>query len=248
MRNKRDDALPSNGDRTLLRIDGRSLLAYDFVAEIVRFRTLDVGPSEVSRLRLRDATIPVTNPTDIPSASKVYPITKDALSASCTRFFPSTVFAVDIYWFYRRIDRCPLPLAHRFRFMARPKTPHPTPGELEILKILWETGSLTVREVLDLLNRTGAPRAYTSIMSLLNVMADKGLLERVPEGRAFRYRPLVERSQTLGGLVGDVWQRAFGGSASSLVARLLDQAQPSPAELAEIRRLLKNYDPPRETP
>jgi BlaI family transcriptional regulator, penicillinase repressor len=131
--------------------------------------------------------------------------------------------------------------------MARPKTPHPTPAELEILKILWDSGPLTVREVLDLLNQSGPPRAYTSIMSLLNVMADKGLLDREPEGRAFRYQPAVERSKTLGSLVGDVWQRAFEGSTSSLVAHLLDQAQPSADELAEIRRLLKNYDAPRET-
>lgn len=131
--------------------------------------------------------------------------------------------------------------------MARPKTPHPTPAELEILKILWDSGPLTVREVLDLLNQSGPSRAYTSIMSLLNVMADKGLLDREPEGRAFRYQPAVERSKTLGSLVSDVWQRAFEGSASSLVAHLLDQAQPSADELAEIRRLLKNYDAPRET-
>lgn len=131
--------------------------------------------------------------------------------------------------------------------MARPKTPHPTPAELEILKILWDTGPLTVREVLDVLNVAGPPRAYTSIMSLLNVMADKGLLERDPEGRAFRYRPVVERAKTLGGLVEDVWQRAFAGSASALVAHLLDQTQPDAEELAEIRRLLKNYESPPET-
>lgn len=130
--------------------------------------------------------------------------------------------------------------------MARPKTLHPTPAELEILKHLWESGPLTVREVLDLLNQVGPPRAYTSIMSLLNVMAEKGLLERIPEGRAFRYRPVAERKQTLGQMVGDVWQRAFEGSATSLVAHLLDQAQPTSDELAEIRRLLERYETPEE--
>ncbi len=130
--------------------------------------------------------------------------------------------------------------------MARPKTPHPTPAELEILKILWDSGPLTVREVLDHLNQSGSARAYTSIMSLLNVMADKQLVDREPEGRAFRYRPREERSKTLGSLVSDVWQRAFGGSTSSLVAHLLDEAQPSPEELAEIRKLLKAYEPPQE--
>jgi BlaI family transcriptional regulator, penicillinase repressor len=130
--------------------------------------------------------------------------------------------------------------------MARPKADHPTPGELEILKLLWEQGPLTVREVLEQLNAVGPARAYTSIMSLMNVMADKGLLDRDPEGRAFRYRPTVERSKTLGGLVSDVWQRAFEGSASSLVAHLLNQAQPSADELAEIRRLLAQYEQPEE--
>jgi BlaI family penicillinase repressor len=130
--------------------------------------------------------------------------------------------------------------------MARPKAPHPTPAELEILKLLWEFGPLTVREVLDRLNQFGPVRAYTSVMSLLNVMADKGLLDREPEGRAFRYRPKVEQRQTLSGLVGDVWQRAFAGSTSALVAHLLDQANPSPEELAEIRNTLARYESPQE--
>ncbi len=132
--------------------------------------------------------------------------------------------------------------------MARPKTIHPTPAELELLKLLWERGPLTVREALERLEGSGPPRAYTSLMSLMNVMADKGLLERIPEGRAFRYRPAVERAKTLGGLVGDVWQRAFEGSASALVAHLLDQAQPTPRELDEIRKLLAQYERAEETP
>lgn len=126
--------------------------------------------------------------------------------------------------------------------MARPRTAHPTPAELEILKVLWERGPLTVREVLETLNQTGTPRAYTSVMSILNIMADKGLLQREPLGRAFRYRPVVEQQTTLGSLVSDVWQRAFGGSASALVAHLLEEANPTPEELAAIRETLKKYE------
>jgi predicted transcriptional regulator len=127
--------------------------------------------------------------------------------------------------------------------MSRPKTLHPTPAELEILKLLWERGPLTVREVLDELNKPAGPkRAYTSVMSLLNVMADKGLLDREPEGRAFRYRPRVARRSTLGHLVGDIWQRAFEGSATTLVAHLLEQAQPTPEELKAIRETLRQYE------
>ena len=126
--------------------------------------------------------------------------------------------------------------------MARPRTGHPTPAELEILKVLWDRSPLTVREVLETLNQTGTPRAYTSVMSILNIMAEKGLLEREPIGRAFRYRPAAEQQSTLGGLVNDVWQRAFGGSASALVAHLLEEANPTPEELAAIRGTLKKYE------
>ena len=126
--------------------------------------------------------------------------------------------------------------------MPRPRTSHPTPAELEILKLLWDRGPLTVREVLDELNVAGPKRAYTSVMSLLNVMADKGLLDREPEGRAFRYRPRVAQRNTLGSLVGDIWQRAFEGSATTLVAHLLEQAQPTPDELKAIRETLRQYE------
>lgn len=128
--------------------------------------------------------------------------------------------------------------------MARPKTPHPTPAELEVLKLLWERGPLTVREVLEIWQDAGDERAYTSVMSLLNVMSDKGLLDRSPEGRAFRYAPRAERQSILGGLIGDVWKRAFSGSASTLVAHLLEEANPTPDELAAIRQLLSRYERP----
>jgi len=124
--------------------------------------------------------------------------------------------------------------------MPRPKHEHPTPGELEVLKILWDRGPSTVREVMEVLNRQ-RQRAYTSVMSLLNVMTDKGLLEREPKGRAFLYRAQVGREKTLGQMVHDLLGRAFEGSASALVARLLDQSSPSPEELQEIRKTIDEY-------
>jgi predicted transcriptional regulator len=89
------------------------------------------------------------------------------------------------------------------------------------------------------------PRAYTSVMSLLNVMTDKGLVIRQPQGRAFVYRPKVERERTLRGMVGDLVGRVFEGSTSQLVAHLLDQARPSANELAEIRRAIEQYQQQR---
>jgi predicted transcriptional regulator len=124
--------------------------------------------------------------------------------------------------------------------MARPKHQQPTPGELEVLKILWDQGPCTVREVMQSLNRSRR-RAYTSVMSLLNVMTDKGLVARKPQGRAFVYTARSERERTLGRMVGDLLGRAFEGSASALLAQLLDQSNPSAEELDEIRRTIEAY-------
>src|SRR5436190_18692937 len=87
--------------------------------------------------------------------------------------------------------------------MPRPKEEQPTAGELEVLKVLWDRGPSTVREVMDVLN-DARPRAYTSVMSLLNVMTDKGLLAREPQGRAFVYKPKSNRGRMLRQMVGDL--------------------------------------------
>lgn len=125
--------------------------------------------------------------------------------------------------------------------MARPKTEHPTPGELEVLRILWQRSPLSVREVMEVLNRR-RPRAYTSVMSLLNVMTDKGLLSRKPQGRAFVYAPKAGRQKTMRRMVADLLGRAFEGSASLMVAHLLEEAHPTTNELAEIRRAIVEYE------
>src|SRR5690242_10176442 len=130
--------------------------------------------------------------------------------------------------------------------MPRPKEEQPTSGELEVLKVLWDRGPSTVREVMHVLN-LARPRAYTSVMSLLNVMTDKNLVVREPQGRAFVYKPRTNRGRTLQRMVGDLLGRAFEGSTSQLVAHLLDQTKPSPAELDEIRRAIENYQQQRDT-
>lgn len=125
--------------------------------------------------------------------------------------------------------------------MARPKSSQPTPAELEVLKILWERGPSTVREVMTTLGERKKRRAYTSVMSLMNVMSDKGLLTREPRGRAFVYTARLRRNKMLGSMVGDLWQRAFDGSASTLVAHLLDQANPTVEEIDAIRAAIEEY-------
>lgn len=129
--------------------------------------------------------------------------------------------------------------------MGRLKHSNPTPGELEILSILWERNPLTVRAVREILNRQ-RPRAYTSVMSLLNVMTEKGLLVRKPSGRAFVYLPKAGRKKTMRHLLGDLLGRAFEGSASLLVAHLLEEASPDSKELAIIRKTLAEYESQQE--
>ena len=130
--------------------------------------------------------------------------------------------------------------------MPRPKHDNPTPGELEILRILWQDSPLTGREVMEILNRRRV-RAYTSVMSLLNVMTDKGMLTRKPQGRGFVYAPKANRKKTTRRLLADLLGRAFEGSASLMVAHLLEEAHPTPQELAEIRRAIAHYENDRET-
>jgi BlaI family transcriptional regulator, penicillinase repressor len=127
--------------------------------------------------------------------------------------------------------------------MPRPPLPHPTPGELEVLRVLWKRGSATVRQILEALPHD---RAYTSVMSLLNVMYEKGLVSRGPEGRAFRYAACEGPERTQRSMVGDLLRRVFDGSAERLVARLLEQADPSAEELDAIHRLIEERQQGKE--
>lgn len=121
--------------------------------------------------------------------------------------------------------------------MARPRHENPTPAELEVLQVIWEQGPCTVREAMNVLNKQ-RPRAYTSVMSLMETMAKKGLLKQKPKGRAFEYSAKVSRKKALSGMVKDLLNRAFDGSASALVAHLLQQGKPSDKELDEIRKII----------
>ncbi|MHC4444436.1 MAG: BlaI/MecI/CopY family transcriptional regulator [Planctomycetota bacterium] len=124
--------------------------------------------------------------------------------------------------------------------MPRPRSENPTPGELEVLQVLWRRGPCTVRQVMEELNHT-RKRAYTSVMSLLNVMTDKKLLTRKLKGKAFLYSARIKEQPTLRKMVVDLMERAFNGSAGQLVAHALEQTQPSAGELDEIHRLIDEY-------
>jgi BlaI family penicillinase repressor len=124
--------------------------------------------------------------------------------------------------------------------MARPRHENPTPAELEVLQVIWEQGPSTVRQVMTALNQE-RPRAYTSVMSLMNVMVEKGLLSQKAKGRAFVYSAKVSQARTQSQIVGDLLSRVFDGSTSALVAHLLEQAKPDGEELTEIRKTIAEF-------
>lgn len=124
--------------------------------------------------------------------------------------------------------------------MVRPRHSNPTPGELEVLQVIWDRGPSTVREVMERLNQD-RPRAYTSVMSLMNVMVEKKMLSSKPKGRAFVYAAKTTRRKAQKKLLGDLLSRAFDGSANELVTHLLDEAKPTQEELDQISDLIKEY-------
>lgn len=119
--------------------------------------------------------------------------------------------------------------------------PRPTPAELEILAVLWELGPATVREIQEHLDRQ-RPTGYTTVLKLLQIMTDKGLVRRDARERAHRYAPTLPRERTEQQMVGDLLDRAFGGSASRLVMRALSSRQATPEELERIRTLLDEIE------
>ena len=123
--------------------------------------------------------------------------------------------------------------------MSRRPSPRPTDGELSILKVLWECGPSTVRAVQEALPGN---TAYTTALKMLQIMTEKGLVDRDESRRSHVYFPAASQVQTQRELATDLVDRAFGGSAAELVMRALSAKPASAAELAEIRVLLETLE------
>jgi predicted transcriptional regulator len=121
--------------------------------------------------------------------------------------------------------------------MSRSPLPRPTDAELAILRVLWDRGPSTVRQVHDVLARD-RQAAYTTALKLLQIMTEKGLVERDERDRTHVYRARVGEEQTQRQLVRDLVDRAFGGSAGKLVMQALAARRASPEELRDIRRAI----------
>jgi predicted transcriptional regulator len=115
--------------------------------------------------------------------------------------------------------------------------PRPTGAELPILRVLWDRGAATVREVHDSLS-AARPTAYTTTLKLLQIMTEKGLVERDERDRSHVYRARIDEEQTQQQMVQDLLDRVFGGSAAKLVVQALSTRRAAPEELAQIREML----------
>lgn len=116
--------------------------------------------------------------------------------------------------------------------------PDPTERELAILKVLWERGELTVREVYEAL-RVELPIVQNTVQAFLRTMEQKGLVKHREVGRSFVYRAVPQREQTTRRLVSNVLQSVFDGAIDQLVESALALRKPSAAELEKLRELLE---------
>ena len=122
--------------------------------------------------------------------------------------------------------------------MHKRKSPEPalTPLELEIMKVLWETGPANVQTVQRGIK--GRELAYTTVQTMLNILHRKGKVKRQLKDRAYVYRPVFSRQKAVAQAVGDMLDRFFGGSADSLVLNLVEARRLTPEKLAQIQELV----------
>jgi predicted transcriptional regulator len=120
-------------------------------------------------------------------------------------------------------------------------SPSPTDAELEILRVLWERGPSTVREVFEGVSAI-KPVGYTTVLKQMQVMHGKGLLSRSDRFRSHVYEPAQSRSQTQRQLAGSMLRQVFDGSARQLLQSALAGRKVERAELERIRELLEEYE------
>jgi len=119
----------------------------------------------------------------------------------------------------------------------RPKTPTLTEQELEIMKVIWERDRATVRDVYEaLLERRKI--AYTTVMTMMNILEQKKYLRKSAEDRAYIYRPAKPKKQVIKSMVREFVDRVFNGSAEPLLVHLIEDRKLSSKELDEITRMI----------
>ena len=127
---------------------------------------------------------------------------------------------------------------------AASKLPKPSDAELSILRVLWEHGPCTVREVTEHLTRLHPPRdmGYTTALKIMQIMAGKGLVNRDESERSHRYAAAAGPERTKKQMVSDLVERLFGGSAAGMVLQALGTGKVSSEELGSIRRMIAEME------
>ncbi len=123
--------------------------------------------------------------------------------------------------------------------MARPKSRHPTELELEILKILWRANPCTGRQVRDALAEF-RELAYTSVMTIMGIMEDKGYVRRKKQGSSFVYSARINQETTTRRMLLDLVERAYDGSVTSVVVNLLEISDIQSEEVEQLRELIRH--------
>ncbi len=123
--------------------------------------------------------------------------------------------------------------------MTYKQSPKPTESELEILKILWERESATVREVHEELSKH-KDSGYTTTLKLMQIMFEKGIVKRDDSNKTHIYEPNINKEKTQRQIVGKMVDALFGGSTSDMVMQALGNKSPNKKELEEIQQLLNN--------
>jgi BlaI family penicillinase repressor len=123
------------------------------------------------------------------------------------------------------------------------RPPHPTltPQELAIMKVVWELETATVRDVFAAIRKT-RQIAYTTVMTMMKVLEEKGYLLKDRAERAYIYRPARPRQQVVGAMVRDFVDRVFDGAAATLMLQLASDRELSRDERTKIRRILEEMD------
>ncbi len=130
--------------------------------------------------------------------------------------------------------------------MTKTKLPRPTDAELEILRVLWAQGPSTVRDVHDALEKERAI-GYTTVLKLMQIMAEKGLVDRDERERAHVYKAALAEEQTQRQLVRHLVERAFGGSATKLLLQALATEKASAEDIRQMRALLEEFERERQS-
>ena len=125
--------------------------------------------------------------------------------------------------------------------MDNMKNKKPTKSELEILSVLWEKGESTVREVFEAIN-LHRKSSYTTVLKMLQIMHEKGLVERNEESRAHIYTAKVKQNETGKQMINEVMNKVFGGSALKLVQQVLENETTSAEDMTAIRKMIQQAE------